>query len=353
MLVNLVGGKLLSRIETVLLVVHILRFSGILIPLACLSDHKPKEEVFLQFLNSGRFSTQGLSWFVGMTSCAFGFAGGDAAVHMSEEVANPSCVIPHAIMLSVLRDGCLGFAMLIAVLFCVGNIEDALNSPTRYPVMEIFHNTTGSLPGSMLMCSILLIIYCCSLMGLRAAASRQLWSFSRDRGVRVSIGRVSLSQALPVQSVILTVVVSSMLALINIGSFVSLDDILSMAVSALYLSYLMFSILLCYRRINGDISQYVDSDDDVINMPGAKLAWGPFHCPGVWGIAINAFAILYIIIVVVFNFWPSEVRPSVGNMNWSVVGVGGSSFLTSYTTLHVPDTSIPGLSGNCRYKQHA
>ncbi|KAB8222944.1 hypothetical protein BDV33DRAFT_201083 [Aspergillus novoparasiticus] len=116
-------------------------------------------------------------------------------------------------------------------------------------------------------------------MGLLAAASRQLWSFSRDRvvpGWRWWI-QVSLSQALPVQSVILTVVVSSMLALINIGSSVALDGILSMAVSALYLSYLMFSILLFYRRINGDISQYVDSDDDVINMPGAKLAGGPFH----------------------------------------------------------------------------
>ncbi|KAE8312638.1 hypothetical protein BDV41DRAFT_565000 [Aspergillus transmontanensis] len=212
--------------NTVLLVVDILRFSGIPIPLACLSDHKPREEVFLQFLNSGGFSTQGLSWFVGI-SCAFGFAGGDAAVHMSEEVANPSCVIPHAIMLSVILNGCLGFGMLIAVLFCVGNLEDALNS------------RTGGVPG---------------------------WPDGH-------FSKVSLSQALPVQSVILTVVVSSMLALINIGSFVALDNILSMAVSALYLSYLMFSILLCYRRINGDISQYVDSDDDVINMPGAKLAW--------------------------------------------------------------------------------
>ncbi|KAB8222945.1 hypothetical protein BDV33DRAFT_201084 [Aspergillus novoparasiticus] len=138
MLVNLVGGKLLPRIETVLLVVHILRFSGILIPLACLSEHKPKEEVFLEFLNSGGFSTQGLSWFVGMTSCAFGFAGGDAAVHMSEEVANPSCVIPHAIVLSVILNGRLGFGMLIAVLFCVGNLEDALNSRTGYPFREIF-----------------------------------------------------------------------------------------------------------------------------------------------------------------------------------------------------------------------
>lgn len=83
LVVNMAGGKLLPRIETVLLVVHILGFFGIMIPLVYMSDHRSKEEVFLQFLNSGGFDTQGLSWFVGMTSCAFGFAGGDAAVHVS------------------------------------------------------------------------------------------------------------------------------------------------------------------------------------------------------------------------------------------------------------------------------
>ncbi|KAE8419508.1 putative amino acid permease [Aspergillus pseudocaelatus] len=329
LLVNLVGGKLLPRIESVLLVVHILGFFSIMIPLTCLSDHKPKEEVFLRFLNSGGFSTQGLSWFVGMTSCAFGFAGGDAAVHMSEEVANASRIIPHALILSIVLNGCLGFGMLIAVLFCAGNLEDALNSPTGYPFMEIFYKATSSLPGSLFMCSILIIIYCCSLMGLLAAASRQLWSFSRDRGVPGWRwwSQVSSFQELPVQSIILTVVVSAMLALINIGSSVALDAIVSMAVSALYLSYLMVSILLLYRRIRGDISLYNHSGDDVVNVPGAKLAWGPFQCQGVWGIAINAFAVVYIMIVVFFSFWPSEMHPSVESMNWSVLGTGGSSFL--------------------------
>lgn len=80
--VNLAGRKLLPRIETVLLVAHILGFFGVMIPLAYMPDHKTKEEVFLEFLNNGQFATQELSWFVGMTSCAFAFAGGDAAVHV-------------------------------------------------------------------------------------------------------------------------------------------------------------------------------------------------------------------------------------------------------------------------------
>lgn len=82
LLANLAGGKVLPRIETITLIVHILGFFGIMIPLAYMSEHRSKEEVFLQLTNNGGFKTQGLSWFVGMTSCAFSLAGGDAAVHV-------------------------------------------------------------------------------------------------------------------------------------------------------------------------------------------------------------------------------------------------------------------------------
>lgn len=132
---------------------------------------------------------------------------------------------------------------------------------------------------------------------------------------------------MPVNSILLTVVVSALLNLINIGSAVALRDILSMAVSGVYLSYLVVAILLFRRRIKGDISRYNGSEEDVVNVPGAKLVWGPFHCPGIWGILINAFAIIYIIIVIFFSYWPAGMNPSVEEMNWSVLGIGGSSII--------------------------
>lgn len=128
-------------------------------------------------------------------------------------------------------------------------------------------------------------------------------------------------------SIVLTVIISGILALINIGSSVALEDVVSMAVSGLYLSYLMVSILLLWRRLNGDISQQDGSEDGIINVPGARLVWGTFHCPGMWGTAINALAILYIVIVVFFSFWPAEMHPSVEEMNWSVLGIGGCSII--------------------------
>lgn len=86
-------------------------------------------------------------------------------------------------MLSVAINGSLGFGMLIEMLFCVGNVDDALNTTTGYPYIEIFYQATKSIPGALAMVSINLIITVCAVIGMLAATSRQFWSFSRDRGV--------------------------------------------------------------------------------------------------------------------------------------------------------------------------
>jgi amino acid transporter len=102
---------------------------------------------------------------------------------MAEEINDAAVVIPRAIMLSVLINGILGFGMLIAVLFCIGNIEDALNSSTGYPFIEIFYQGTKSTAGAVLMSTIILIVAVFGVIGILAVASRQLWSFARDQAV--------------------------------------------------------------------------------------------------------------------------------------------------------------------------
>ncbi|KAA8650989.1 uncharacterized protein ATNIH1004_003680 [Aspergillus tanneri] len=121
--------------------------------------------------------------------------------------------------------------------------------------------------------------------------------------------------------------ISALLGLINIGSSVALNGVLSMAVSGLYLSYLTVGTLLLYRRCTGSISRVHDSTDETVNVPGAPLVWGPFHVPGIWGVMINSFAVVYMIIVVFFSFWPTQIPVNKTNMNFSVVGTGGTVIL--------------------------
>lgn len=102
---------------------------------------------------------------------------------MAEECSNAEVAIPKAMILTVGINGCLGFGMLLTMLFCSGNIDDALASRTGYPFMEIFLQGTGSIGGALAMTSVLLFAGGCSIFGMLAATSRQFWSFSRDKGV--------------------------------------------------------------------------------------------------------------------------------------------------------------------------
>ena len=55
---------------------------------------------------------------------------------------------------SVLINGALGFAMCIALLFCLGDLDAALATPTGYPFIEVYRNASGSRVGGTAMVSL-------------------------------------------------------------------------------------------------------------------------------------------------------------------------------------------------------
>ena len=70
-----VVGTALPRIESTLLVIYTLGFFGVLVPLVYLGPHGSASEVFTTFNNGGGWSSQGLSFFVGISGNAFAFLG--------------------------------------------------------------------------------------------------------------------------------------------------------------------------------------------------------------------------------------------------------------------------------------
>ena len=107
---------------------------------------------------------------------------------MAEEVKNATKVVPRAIQISVLLNGALGLAMLIAYLFCLGNLDELLEESATlgYAYLYVFLKGTGSPAGAATMAMIMWVLGVCCLVGLMAATSRQLWSFARDKAVPYS-----------------------------------------------------------------------------------------------------------------------------------------------------------------------
>ena len=72
---NTVLGRILPRVESLLLILFVLGFFGVLIPLAYLAPHRTASEVFGQFQNLGGWDTMTLSVFIGWFTSLSSFIG--------------------------------------------------------------------------------------------------------------------------------------------------------------------------------------------------------------------------------------------------------------------------------------
>ena len=73
--INTVVSTLLPKIEGLIFTLHVLGFLAILIVLSYMAPHSTASEVFTLFLNQGNWSTQGLSFMIGLIGMTFSFVG--------------------------------------------------------------------------------------------------------------------------------------------------------------------------------------------------------------------------------------------------------------------------------------
>ena len=115
-------------------------------------------------------------------------------------------------MWSVYLNCGMGFVMAVTMCFCLGDIDSILKTNTGYPFIQVFFNATKSRAATNVMVTILIITLTSSAISVLATASRQLWSFARDKGLPFSdwLANVSCSYsalqtlASPKSSIVLT-----------------------------------------------------------------------------------------------------------------------------------------------------
>ncbi|CAF9941995.1 hypothetical protein IMSHALPRED_003142 [Imshaugia aleurites] len=336
--INTVVSGLLPMIEGIILVLHVLGFVAVIVPLVYLSPHGSAASVFKTVLNEGGWPTQGMSYCVGFIGNVATFVGADAAVHMSEEIENAALNVPRAILTTMILNGATGFAMVLAVLFCLGDVNSVLMSPTGFPFIQVFYNGVKSKAGATVMASIVVALAWCAVIGFLATASRMIWSFARDRGLPFHrlISKVEPRASIPIIAIALVTVIPALLALIYIGSSTVFEDVVSLSTSGLYASYFIPCSLLLWRRTTGQVqphSAYARNDSETIpemfhgfaasdstgEVAEPQLAWGPWHLPGIFGVINNIYACIYILFVLFWSFWPPLTPVTAQNMNYSVL----------------------------------
>ena len=229
---------------------------------------------------------------------------------------------------TTILNGVLGFAALMAILFCVGDIEKAEKSPTGYPFIEIFYQATNSPGGATAMVCVILALVFFATIGLIATASRMTWAFARDNGLPgsrwLAVARplpltfyaftdfsppqVEPNTALPLYSIAITVIISLLLALINIGSSTAFNAIVSLSVVSVLASYMIPIVLIVRRRI--------------LKEP---IRFGPWKM-GRYGMVANIVGLIYAVVAFFFAFFPETAVVDAVDMNWACL-VWGAAML--------------------------
>jgi len=313
MLFNTYLAKHLPKVEGTVLILHIVGFFAILITLTYLAPHGNAHDVFVKYLSLGGYS-DGTAFFVGLITTVFAFIGADGAIHMCEEIKNASTVVPYSLLTSIGLNGLMGFSMLIAILFCIGNIDNALSSPTGYPFIEIFLQACNSVAGTTAMTSVVLSLMIFADIAVLAAASRMMWAFARDNGLPGSryLSYVEPRSKLPIYSIAVSVVITMLLGLINIGSSAAFNAVASLVVSGYLGSYSLPIILLLKNKITNPTSVH----------------YGPFTLGRGFGYFCNIFGLVWIAVVMVFSFFPSvRTDLTLETMNWSCLLWGGTMII--------------------------
>lgn len=89
-------------------------------------------------------------------------------------------------MWSVAPNAVLGLLVIVTLAFCSGDLQEVQQTRLGEPFVQIFYNATESKAGASVMVAIVVILLVSCCFSEVATASRQLWSFARDRGFPAS-----------------------------------------------------------------------------------------------------------------------------------------------------------------------
>lgn len=159
---------------------HILGFFAIVIPLWITAPRGRPEVVLFDWTNNGGWPSTGLSAMIGLAAPLGVFIGYDCSVHMAEELVDASRTLPKAIMWSCALNFTLALLMGVTLIFCVGDVDSILSTPTFQPFIQLFFNAVQSYGGTNTMVAIVILLLTGCTLTEVATSSRQIWSFARD-----------------------------------------------------------------------------------------------------------------------------------------------------------------------------
>lgn len=329
-LFNTLFVRKLPLLERLILILFVCGFFAILVPLWVLAPRRSSQEVWLEFTQDSKWPSIGVACLVAFTGPIYALIGPDAAVHMAEEVKDASRTIPWAMISTLVINGVTGLVMAMTFAYCLGPVEDATMPKYNFAFIGTFYNATQSHAGATIMTCIITLLTLCSAISNVATASRQMFAFARDNGLPFAriISHVRPGLDVPLNAIIISFFCTALLSLINLGSTVAFNAILSIGVVALLTSYITSIGCILLKRVRGE--ELLPRRWSL----GVPLGW---FC--------NIFGLAYVIVAFIFAFFPISNHPNAESMSWASAVYGGVGIVaTFYYVFYARHFYVPPVS---------
>src|SRR4051794_3979214 len=316
--VNIIGVRLMSRINNVGVVCELVGATALIILLAVHATRGPQVVTETFGTGPGLPGYGALGYFaaflIGAIMPAYVMFGFDTAGSLAEETTDPRRTAPRAILGALGAAGVAGMLLLLFALMAAKNLHAEGVSGNGLPF--IVKDVLGDTVGNILLWDVVISIGVCCL-AIHTAAIRMMFSMARDNALPGgrALARVSRTSRTPIVPSILVGLIALIILLVNIRQEKIFTVITGVAIVMIYIAYLCVTVPLLLRRRAG--------------WPAAEQRTDLFTL-GRAGLAVNAFAILYGAFMAINIVWPRHEIYGAGNYKWGgllfvivAVGAGG------------------------------
>ncbi|KAL6452583.1 HNM1 Choline transport protein [Candida maltosa Xu316] len=268
--------------------------------LACSSgNYQSAKFVFVDTVNNTGWSSSGIAFVIGLVNPAWAFSCLDSVTHLSEETAQPEKDIPKAVLTTVAIGFATSFTFVIAMFFCITDLDQVMNSATGLPILDIFYQALKNKAGALCLGALVYITASGCTIASCTFQNRVCFSFARDNGLPFSkyLSIIDPKSGGPLYAHIFCTAFVSILSVL-VFSDAALAAASLACISFLLLAYAVPTICLLARR--------------------RKIRHGPFWL-GKFGAVCNVVLLAWCIFALVFFSFPATYPATVDNTNYFCV----------------------------------
>lgn len=299
-------GRVLPIIGKTVLYVSLFSYITITITVLVCSrgNYQTADFVFVHFNNNTGWKLAGIAFIVGLVNPNWSFSCLDLATHLAEETNKPRTDIPKAILGTVTMGFLTSITYVIAMFFCIRNLEAIYESSTGMPILDIYYQALGNKAGATCLGVLIFLTACGCTISAQTWQTRLCWSFARDNGLPFSkyLAQVNPKLGVPLNAHLFSSAWVALLGILYLISDAAFNSMVVGCITFLLLSYAVPVLCLLYRGRN-------------------NIKHGPFWL-GKFGFFCNIICLLWTVFALVFFSFPASMPVSGGTMNYfSVVMV--------------------------------